>query len=236
MRCTGIATGIVSLFALVTPSANGAAFLAYTGSLPTPEDVFVKSFIVLTPGTLVIRTWGFGGGTNAAGQVITAGGFDSMVSLFSGPPASAMIDTVGGNPVADADTLSNPPFSYVGNCPPSGMVNIGGTPACGDVRIALTGVPVGQYTLVLTDANYVPLAVNPGPPGSTNLSDGFTDFTGGVFQTCIDPSTCISPNGNFAVDIVTAETARIAEAPEPAVPALLVLALLAIARKSCSGG
>jgi hypothetical protein len=69
--------------------------------------------------------------------------------------------------------------------------------------------------LNLTDANYVPLAVNPGPAGgSTLLSDGFTDFTGGVFQTCnstTDGTFCITPTSNFAVDIVDQTGAVLAE-------------------------
>jgi hypothetical protein len=34
-------------------------------------------------GTLTLQTWGFGGGTNAAGMVIPAGGFDPFVGVFN---------------------------------------------------------------------------------------------------------------------------------------------------------
>jgi hypothetical protein len=64
-------------------------------------------------------------------------------------------------------------------------------------------------------------------PCSTNgtLSEGFTDLTNGVFQTC-DPvaNACITPNGNYAVDIDLPTTA-----PEPGDLSLLGLGLAALA-------
>jgi hypothetical protein len=44
-----------------------------------------------------VQTYGLGGRTNVAGTVISAGGFDSLVALFSGTPTSASILTSGGN-------------------------------------------------------------------------------------------------------------------------------------------
>ena len=44
---------------------------------------------------------------------------------------------------------------------------------------------------------------------STQLSDGFNDFTGGVFQICITPSN------QFAVDIVVLQGAPLNTVPEP---------------------
>jgi hypothetical protein len=96
-------------------------FLSYTGSLDTPESVFELAFNLSSTAALSIRTWSFGGGRNATGQVIPAGGFDPLVALFSGPVSTASIVTIGGNPAADADTL----LSFTGNCPPAGFVVIG---------------------------------------------------------------------------------------------------------------
>jgi hypothetical protein len=170
--------------------------------------VFVQTFTISAPSTLRIVTFSFGGGTNAAGQVFPPGRFDPLIALFSGPPATASIFVSAGNPAADADTLTN----FVGNCPPAGTVVIGtgtGSVVCGDDALILTGVPAGTYTLVMTDANYIPLAVDPGPPSSTKLADGFLDLTGGVFQTCnitSNGTTCITPSNmadhQIAIDIV----------------------------------
>src|SRR5882724_9888917 len=81
------------------------SFLSYTGNLNSPEDIFEITFSISETSNLAIRTWGFGGGTNSAGTLIPAGGFDPLVALFSGPAAAAAIVTIAGNPAADADTL-----------------------------------------------------------------------------------------------------------------------------------
>jgi hypothetical protein len=201
--------GVSAIFlAMSIPGNCDTGSLSLTSTLATPESVFQQTFTLSAPSTLHIVTFNFGGGTNAAGQVFPPGGFDPLVALFNGPPATASIFVNAGNPAADADTLTN----FVGNCPPAGTVVIGtgtGSVVCGDAALILTGVPAGTYTLVVTDANYIPLAVDPGPPSSTKLADGFLDLTGGVFQTCnitSNGTTCITPSNladhQIAIDIV----------------------------------
>jgi len=195
---------IYAAYLLLSAPANCAtASLSLTGSLPSPQSAIQQTFTLDAPATLQIVTWSFGGGTNAAGQVIPPGGFDPLVALFSGPPGAPSIILNAANPAADADTLTN----FVGNCPPAGTVMIGtgvGSVVCGDDALVLP-LAAGTYTLVVTDANYIPSAVDPGPPSFSLLSDGFLDLTGGVFQTCnttSDGTTCITPANRFAVDIV----------------------------------
>jgi hypothetical protein len=122
-----------------------------------------------------------------------------------------------GNPLADADNLFNPPWSYVGNCPPAGTVAIGSDNDCGDNFMQVVLAP-GAYTLLLTDANYIPNAIY----DNGALSEGFTDLTAGVFQTC-DPvsNACITPNGNYALDV----TSTSGFAPEPGDIGLMALGL-----------
>jgi hypothetical protein len=105
------------------------------------------------------------------------------------------------------------------------MVSIGGSPVCGDNTLTANLLP-GIYTLVLSDANYLPFAVSQGPPASSLLSDGFADLSGGVFQTCNSSGACLSDiNGSFAVDITGIP---LVATPEPASLVLLagVLAVL----------
>jgi PEP-CTERM motif-containing protein len=212
------------------------------GNLSVPENVFTDTFVALGS-SVTVQTFGFGGGTNAAGQVISAGGFDSLVALFAGtgPTATILVDG-SGNPIASADNLT----LFSPGCPSAGTVLMGVTNVCGDNALVATLTPGLTYTLLLTDANFVPCAVNPGPPPAngctTNLSANpvdpsqYGDLTGGVFQTCnFDSSglTCITPTGNFAVDISPAAT------PEPATLVLLGSGLLAAswgARRQASGG
>ena len=219
---------VTAVLCLLAATAVGlsAESLSYTGTLSTPEDVFETTFTLTSADTVTFQTWGFGGGTNAAGQVIAAGGFDPLIALFSGSVATATMAVDGsGNPLADADNLSNSPWSFVGNCPAAGTVNIGGDNDCGDdfMQVALTA---GTYTLVLTDANYIPSAVF----DNGALSEGFVDLTDGVFQTC-DPAAnaCISPNGNYAVDIVTAQSDLGTPVPEPSTLPLLCIGLAVLA-------
>jgi len=203
--------------ALAPVAASGSA-LSFTGTLATPVSVFETTFSLTSASTVTFQTWGFGGGTNAAGQVIPAGGFDPLISLFFGPSATPTMYVDGSsNALADADNLLNAPWSYVGNCPAAGTVAIGSDNDCGDDFMQAL-LAAGTYTFVLTDANYIPNAVY----DNGALSEGFTDLTAGVFQTC-DPvsNACITPNGNYAVDI----TLTTAFAPEPGALSLVAVGL-----------
>jgi hypothetical protein len=217
---------LLSALCLLSASASALTIdTSYTGTLTTPEDVFETPFTLTADGTVTIQTWGFGGGTNGADQTIAAGGFDPLIALFSGTGPSAAIVTDGlGNPLADADNLSNFPWSYVGNCPPAGTVAIGAGNDCGDDFMQTT-LAAGTYTLLLTDANYLPDAIF----DNGTLSEGFTDFTGGVFQTC-DPESqaCITTNGNYAVDVITPGESPVVT-PEPSPLSLLGVGLLGLA-------
>jgi hypothetical protein len=237
---------LLSAVCLLTATPDGASsFLSYTGVLGSPESVFETSFTLSSTGNINIQTWSFGSGTNAAGQLIPPGGFDPLVALFSGPQATAVMYTDGmGNPLVDSDDVSNPPYSPVGNCPPAGFVAIGAGPGslvCGDDLLQISNLPAGLYTLVLTDANYLPDAIF----DNGALSEGFTDLTGGVFQTCNTggDGTCVDRGPNFAVDIVStggsADLSAPATAPEPGNLTLLSAGLAALAglkqfRKRCT--
>jgi hypothetical protein len=207
---------VLGLLAVATCSLS-ADSLSFTGTLDSPESAFETTFTLTAPDTVTFETWGFGGGTNAAGQGIPAGGFDPLIALFNGSGPTATIVTDGsGNPLADADNLFNPPWSFVGNCPTAGTVAIGVDNDCGDDYMQ-AGLLAGTYTLLLSDANFTPNAVY----DNGALSEGFTDLTGGVFQTCDTDGSCITPNGNYAVDIVSTQNDLITNTPEPGALSLL---------------
>jgi len=185
----------------------GSAFastISYTGTLSSPEDVFETSATLNSAGTLTLQTWGFGGGTNAAGTSIPAGGFDPFVGVLD----------AGGNLIqGTSDSLTNYP-SFMG-CPPAGTVTIGSVPDnCGDIKMSLA-LGAGTYSILLTDADYFPTAITGTPYG--NLGEGFTDFTGGAFPltTCADLSDCNNDTANWALDVTTTTTSGIAAIPEP---------------------
>jgi hypothetical protein len=221
----GLLLSFVLCLLSTTANAEPVTYFSYTGTLATPESVFETTFTLSAPVTVTFQTWGFGGGTNAAAQVIPAGGFDPLIALFAGPVATATIYTdASGNPLADADNLFNAPWSYVGNCPPAGTVAIGVNQDCGDDFMQEL-LLAGTYTLVLSDANYIPNALF----DNGTLSEGFADLTAGVFQTC-DPvaNACITPNGNYAVDVVS-NGPDLTPTPEPSTLFLLGVAMTALA-------
>jgi hypothetical protein len=197
---------------------------SFTGTLANTEDTFLTSFTLTGAGDVTVQTWGFGGGTNAAGTAIVAGGFDPLIALFSGTGAGAsMLTDGGGNPFGTSDVLSN--YGSFGGCPPAGLVDIGG-PICGDITMTLELGP-GTYTVLLSDAGYIPNAIF----DNGTLGEGFTDLTGGAFQTCnTDASgatTCADDTANWAFDLTTKSNAM--TAPEPSTLGLFALGMAAFA-------
>ncbi|MGC1106260.1 MAG: DVUA0089 family protein [Candidatus Acidiferrales bacterium] len=220
----------VVLFATVAARANSAS-LSYTGTLANAQSTFNLVFTVGggTAQNVDFQTWGFGGGTNAASMLIPAGGFDSSLALFAGQGPSALL--VNGT----ADNESN--FGSFAGCGPAGTVAFSnGDSICGDINMPLTLTP-GTYTLILSDANYVPNAFS----DNGSLGEGFTDFTGGAFQTCdfnlMGVMSCITPSGAWAFDITDTTGANLGTSvptPEPTTLFLLGTGLLALAWRSRS--
>ena len=87
---------VIAIF-LVMPVLASATTLSFAGNLDpaNANDVFLASFTLSGTSNLQVQSWGYGGtlaapgGTNAAGIVIPAGGFDTYVSLFQGTGSSA---------------------------------------------------------------------------------------------------------------------------------------------------
>jgi hypothetical protein len=238
----GVVSCLVALLFLMRPALADPTCttlsdaISCIGTLATPENVFVETFDVAGGGAdITVQTYGFGGTapsyTDAAGKTIPAGGFDSLVALFSGPPTAATILTDGGgNPIVSADSLS----LFSPGCPPAGTVTVGTVAGvCGDNTL-LASLGAGVYTLLLTDTNFVPIPVNPGSSSPFDLTDtsssnygsstgngAYNDLSGGVFQTCASLTDCNTDNGNFAVDITFSQGAPVSPVPEPGTLTLL---------------
>jgi hypothetical protein len=119
---TGFLLGRPVAASIVWACTTSSGAISCTGTAGTPEDVFLESFTLTSSETITVQTYGFGGGTNAAGATTLPGGFDSLVALFSGTPTAATVVTdVSGNPVASADALT----LYDPGCPPAGLVTVG---------------------------------------------------------------------------------------------------------------
>jgi hypothetical protein len=219
---------VLATWLMAVPAGALADSTFYSGTLRNATDVYELTLSVNARENVTVQTWSFGGGTNAASRPIAAGGFDTFIGWFSGTGAGAAILTDAlGNPYATSDVLSN--FASFSGCPPAGTVNIGGA-VCGDITMSLA-LAAGTYTLLLSDGEYLPDAVF----DNGTLGEGFTDLTGGAFQTCntdaTGMTTCANDSGNWAFDLTT--SLQTVSAPEPGGLALLVIGLgvLMVARR-----
>jgi hypothetical protein len=213
-------TRLAFCFALASLAASARAeTVSLTGTLATPEDTVEEVITLTTPGVVVLQTYGFGGGTNAAGNVISPGGTDPFLGIFSGTGDSASMVTDGfGDPYGTSIDLGN--YGSFAGCPPAGMETIGGSPQCGDVDISV-GLLAGTYTVLLTDGQYIPDAVF----DNGTLGEGFSDFTGGEFcNVDINGVGCPNDSGAWALDITTPGSAT----PEPGTMLLIGAGLLGL--------
>jgi hypothetical protein len=115
------------------------------------------------------------GGTNAAGVVIAAGGFDPYISLFVGAGSTATF-------LASNDDGGRGPASP--------------DPVCADSRLDFTVLSAGTYTLALTLPNNFSFAEN---YGSGTLGDGFIGLQGDYY----DAASGTVRSSNYAVDITS---------------------------------
>jgi hypothetical protein len=227
-RLSQLALSLLALLPFVGYPAVADTTTSYTGSLASSSDVYLLVFDVTgaTSETVTVQTWSFGGGVNAAGNTIAAGGFDPFVAIFDGTgPAATIATDAMANPFGTSDALSN--YGSFMGCPPAQMANIGG-PLCGDVTMSLLLGP-GAYTLVLSDAVNDANAVF----DNGTLGEGFTDLTGGVFETCntndSSNTTCVNDTSNFALDLTATSGGGTTPTPEPSSLVLLAAGFLAVA-------
>lgn len=203
----------MAAIALLAAQATLAGVFQLSGNLASPQDSVTFDLTLHTGGTVDLRTFGFGGGGG-----FSAGGFDPFAGIFQGTgPDAVFID-------GSSDILSN----YVPNCPPAGRVNIGSlTNQCGDVYLQVSGLLPGDYTILLSDALYYPVAT--AETGGL-LGDGFFDLTDGAttFQTCGDEFNCKTDTANWALDVITPEGATLTATPEPGSLAFMEAVLLLI--------
>jgi PEP-CTERM motif len=201
-----LATAVLALGATVARADNTQS---YVGTLANSNDSLAVTLTLGSASDVTLQTYGFGGGTNAAGMLIAPGGTDPFVGLFSGTGDGAVF--INGTSL----DLTN----YTAGCPPAGAVSNFGDTTCGDVTMSFADLAAGTYTVLLTDGQYIPGAAV--GLGST-LGDGFFDLTGGVFCNLQDVDTgtaCPNAAGAYALDIT--ESGASVPAPEPATILLL---------------
>jgi hypothetical protein len=212
--------GIVTLAFCLSIGVATAGNFSFTGIFTQDDQLELFQFTAPSA-SLVVQTWGYAGGTNANGQVIAAGGFDPILSVFDATggllPSSLLVDTNNDGAGVATDPTTGNAF---------------------DSLLALNALsPGGTYVLVLSQSDN--LAIGP------TYGDGFSqtgagNFTAGEFGcggTAFCDATPAQRNGSWAVDIagvrdavdITNNGGGGATAPEPSSMLMLCTSLTSLA-------
>ena len=194
---------------------------SFQGTFLTDDQVQLFDFTLTSPETVTFQTWGYGGGTNAAGAIIQPDGFESLLTWFTGSNG-AYINDSSSNSCGSAN-------SYQGAC----------LDAYGQVPLA-----AGSYVLALTQSGN---SANCPDGFAGDLACGFSQQGNGDYTpgTTGDPG-CTSfcgtfgtqEDGNWAVDILNVGSASAVSAtPEPGTILLAGcgLALIGLAKRRMAG-
>jgi len=205
---------LVTTAVLAGIPAYGSTF-SFQGDFAHDNDVQQFNFTLLSPGTITLRTFGFGGGVNGAGDTVLAGGFESVLQVYDS------LGTAQGGPLLPGpDPLCGP------RNPDPARANF-----CQDA-FGQISLGAGNFVLALTQAANLP---------NGNLSDGFfyvdsvpdPNFNNGFVGTL-----GFQGDSHFAVDISGVDAAApVAGVPEPSSILLGASALLALAiraRRLCA--
>ncbi|MEA5463142.1 DVUA0089 family protein [Leptothoe sp. PORK10 BA2] len=158
----GVITGAM-VAALGTSGTAHAADFSLRGSFVQDSGVQLFDFSVDKESTVTLRTYSYGGGTQADGTPIAAGGFDPVLNLF---------DATGNRLFANDDDKSGTVLK---------------DPATNQAYDSFLKVilAAGNYTVSLTQyGNFT---------NSTNLADGFGqtgNFTGNFSRCAADSAFC----------------------------------------------
>lgn len=137
--------GLILTLALLLHHGGSALAVdfSFTGSFTHDDDVRLFNFALTAPASVTLRTFGYAGGVTASGQVIPAGGFDPILTLFDASTGDWIDESDDARGFVPAD------------------------PTTGDAYDALLQrfLPSGAYVLALSQYDNF--------AASLNLADGF---------------------------------------------------------------
>jgi len=210
-------TLVAALLLGASAGAHAAAInVSFTGTFSQDDDVQLFNFTTDGTGTVYLVSYGYGGGVQADGNVVPAGGFDTILALFDA--GGTLIDqNDDGVPSCFAGAEALVPGIDAGNPDPN-------TGIIWDTCLSALLAP-GTYTVAVMQ--YDNFAIGP------TLADGFTragqgNFTATFFectqgQFCDVSGTPVYTNRtNFwAFDVLNVQQASVVTpVPEPATLAL----------------
>jgi hypothetical protein len=191
LRASSVAVAFAAILAFATPTK--ADNFSFTGSFTVDNDVQLFNFSVTAPSDVTLRTWSYAGGTNAAGQLIAAGGFDPILALFdsSGKLLGQNDDGIG---VAVDPATVTP--TYAGNAY--------------DTLLTISQLAAGSYTVAVMqfDNFFIDQGFLLGPDGFTRAEGGnFTATAFGCSGTQFCDFTHNTRDAHWAFDILNVNTA-----------------------------
>jgi len=150
--------------------------VSYFGAFTQDDNQQTFQILVGDPTTITLQSWGFAGGTNAAGSVIPAGGFATVLSLFD--PSGLLVTSDTGGTAPDG-------------CTPRNIDEATGF--CLDAYVSESVLTSGSWTAVLTEFDNT--------ANGPALADGFTQDGAGNFNNGFQLFYTFQRTGNWAVDI-----------------------------------
>jgi hypothetical protein len=183
---------------LAISTATTTSNFSFEGLFLTDDQVQLFDFTLATPGTVTFQTWGYGGGTNAAGALVSPGGFESVLTFFDSngaDPDNIPVSCGAGNSYLGACLDAFGQESLAAGTYTLALTQLGNTSNCpdnfaGDLGCGFSQEGNGDYT-----------------PGTTG-DPGCTAFCGSLGNTQED--------GHWAVDILNVTSAtQVGAVPEP---------------------
>ncbi len=186
---------------LAVSTATLSSNFSFEGLFLTDDQVQLFDFTLATGSTVTMESWGYGGGTNAHGDVIPAGGFDTYFTWYGSD--GSMIGQ-------DDDCDGGPGHSHNGGCVDAyGQANLG----------------PGSYILALTQSGNIPL----GDLSDGFFQQGAGDYTASGSCAAFCDTSGNTDSGNWAVDILNVTSATEEGVPATPEPSTWVLSIGGIA-------
>ena len=91
---------------LLSQSAN-AETISFTGTFAEDDNVQLFNFSLATSASVTMKTYSYGGGTQSNGNIVAAGGFDPILSLFNSSAKLIAQNDDGSPPNVAKDPVTN---------------------------------------------------------------------------------------------------------------------------------